>query len=83
MSANLENAADEWNLCVQGETGMKVERMLITTKTSQPPDVQQEVDNFLRAISSYPDRFARDPGVSFEQHLGSIVASEAGHLSQH
>ena len=42
-------------------------------------DVQQEIDNYLRALSSYPDRFAQDPCVSFEQHLFSMMA--AGHTS--
>jgi hypothetical protein len=35
-------------------------------------EVQQEIDNFLRAINSYPDRFAREPYLSFQQHLSSI-----------
>lgn len=35
-------------------------------------DVQEEIDNFLRALSSYPDRFAREPHLSFEQHLFRI-----------
>jgi hypothetical protein len=36
-------------------------------------DAQREIDSFLRALSSYPDRFAREPYLSFEQHLSSIV----------
>lgn len=38
-------------------------------------EVQREIDSFLRAISSYPDRFAREPYLSFQQHLCSIVAA--------
>jgi hypothetical protein len=38
-------------------------------------EVLGEMENFLRALSSYPDRFAREPYLSFEQHLFSIVAS--------
>jgi hypothetical protein len=38
-------------------------------------DVQQEIDSFLRALSSYPDRFAREPYLSFQQHLSSIVTA--------
>jgi hypothetical protein len=41
-------------------------------------EVQREIDSFLRAISSYPDRFAREPYLSFQQHLSSIVT--AAHL---
>jgi len=39
-------------------------------------EVQREIESFLRALSSYPDRFSRDPRLSFEQHLFSIMASE-------
>jgi hypothetical protein len=38
-------------------------------------EVQREIDSFLRAISSYPDRFAREPYLSFQQHLSSIVTA--------
>ena len=31
--------------------------------------VQDEIEGFLRALTSYPDRFARNPQLSFEQHL--------------
>jgi hypothetical protein len=37
-------------------------------------EVQQEIENFLNALESYPDRFARDPYLSFEQHLYSVAA---------
>ncbi|MBZ5719063.1 MAG: hypothetical protein LAO03_01660 [Acidobacteriia bacterium] len=43
--------------------------------TARERQVQQEIETFLNALSSYPERFARDPYVSFEQHLFSIVAS--------
>jgi hypothetical protein len=42
-------------------------------------DVQQEIDNFLRALSSYPDRFAHKPHLSFQQHLSSIVSATHPH----
>jgi hypothetical protein len=41
-------------------------------------DVQQEIDNFLQALSSYPDSFAHNPRLSFEQHLFRIMECEAG-----
>ena len=34
---------------------------------------QQEIDSFLQAVRSYPDRFAREPYLSFQQHLSSIA----------
>ncbi len=41
---------------------------------AQPEDeVQREIESFLRAVKSYPDRFAREPYLSFQQHLCSIV----------
>jgi hypothetical protein len=43
-------------------------------------EVQQEIDNYLLALSSYPERFADDPYVSFEQHLFSMMA--VGHTSR-
>jgi hypothetical protein len=36
-------------------------------------DVQREIESFLRAVRSYPDRFARQPYLSFQQHLCNIV----------
>jgi hypothetical protein len=35
---------------------------------------EQEVQNFLKAIHSYPERFAQDPKLSFEDHLFTITA---------
>jgi hypothetical protein len=53
---------------------------LSDVETSRRREVQQEIDNYLLALSSYPDRFAQDPCVSFEQHLFSMMA--AGHTSR-
>jgi hypothetical protein len=39
-------------------------------------EVQREIENFMRALTSYPDRFARDPYLSFEQHLFRIAAAD-------
>jgi hypothetical protein len=38
-------------------------------------DVQYEIKMFLSALGSYPDRFAREPNLSFEQHLFRVVAT--------
>ena len=35
-------------------------------------EVRREIDSFLRAVSSYPDRFAREPYLSFQQHLPAL-----------
>lgn len=38
-------------------------------------DVQHEIKSFLSALVSYPDRFAVEPDLSFEQHLFQLVAA--------
>jgi len=43
-------------------------------------EVQQEIENFLRALNSYPDRVAHEPYLSFEQHLFRIAAADQAHL---
>jgi hypothetical protein len=50
---------------------------------SQPHEEEQpcneqvlmEVQSFLQALASYPDRFAKEPKLSFEQHLCSLVTA--------
>ena len=46
------------------------------------PAVQKEIDTFLNALDSYPERFARNPYLSFEQHLFSVVTMN-GFLAHH
>jgi hypothetical protein len=36
--------------------------------------VQEEIRNFLQALDSYPARVAKEPRVSFHQHLCSVFA---------
>jgi len=45
------------------------------SEATRERDVRQEIDNFLQALSSYPDRFAREPHLSFAQHLFRISAA--------
>ena len=45
------------------------------SEAARKHEVQREIDSFLRAINSYPDRFAREPYLSFQQHLSSIVTA--------
>ena len=35
--------------------------------------VRAEMQTFLAALASYPDRFAINPRISFEQHWGSLM----------
>jgi len=49
----------------------------VQPRRSAPPrnkQVQEEIQNFLRALDSYPARVAKEPRVSFQQHLCSIFA---------
>jgi hypothetical protein len=39
--------------------------------------VRVEIETFLQALASYPDRFARDPRVTFDEYRLSLVASVA------
>jgi hypothetical protein len=39
-------------------------------------EVRKEIENFVNALSSYPDCFARNPYLSFEQHLFRIVSAD-------
>lgn len=45
------------------------------SSTGRQREVQREIETFLRALSSYPDRFARNPYLSFEQHFFSIAGT--------
>jgi hypothetical protein len=48
---------------------------LCAANSTREYEVQHEIDSFLRALRSYPDRFAREPYLSFQQHLSSIVTA--------
>jgi hypothetical protein len=37
--------------------------------------VREEIQNFLHALDSYPARVAKEPRVSFRQHLCSLSAA--------
>jgi hypothetical protein len=45
---------------------------------SRQRDVKQEIENFLNALSSYPDRFAMEPRLSFQEHLINIESEKQG-----
>lgn len=50
------------------------ERILHPRENSRPANRQahSEIQSFLQALHSYPDRFSREPDVSFEQHMSSL-----------
>lgn len=56
--------------------------MVGLSDAARDQEVQQEIDAFLQALSSYPDRFAREPYLSFEQYLCSITTSAQAALAE-
>jgi hypothetical protein len=44
-------------------------------KDKDKGEVQQEIQKFLRAVNSYPARVAKEPRLTFQQHLSSIFAA--------
>ena len=53
----------------------------------QPPEVaplrheqvQAEIRSFLQAVDSYPARVAKEPGLTFQQHLSKVFAAQEIH----
>ncbi len=45
-------------------------------RTASEKRNQREIENYLKALSSYPDRVARDPQLSLEQHLCSFIYAQ-------
>ncbi len=49
----------------------------VQPRETVPPrneQVQMDIQNFLRALDSYPARVAKEPRISFQQHLSSFFA---------
>jgi len=45
-----------------------------TSTDGEDQKAREEVESFLRALQSYPERFANEPKLSFEQHFVQIAA---------
>jgi hypothetical protein len=37
--------------------------------------VRAEIQRYLQALASYPDRFAQDPDITFQKYLYSLAAA--------
>ncbi|HEY6372353.1 MAG TPA: hypothetical protein VIX37_17385 [Candidatus Sulfotelmatobacter sp.] len=35
--------------------------------------VRVEIQTFLQALNSYPERFKRNPGITFEEHRSTLI----------
>lgn len=55
-------------LRVQAEDGHAGENHL-----SGNAQVRREMQSFLQALRSYPERFARDPRITFEEHCNGLA----------
>jgi hypothetical protein len=42
-------------------------------------DAEQEIQKFVKAVSSYPAHFASNPGITFEEHLLHVI-DDAGRM---
>jgi hypothetical protein len=42
-------------------------------RRSENAQVRREIQSFLQALHSYPDRFAQDPRITFEEHHVGLV----------
>jgi hypothetical protein len=41
-------------------------------------DAEQEIQKFVKAVSSYPAHFASNPGMTFEEHLLHVIEDARG-----
>jgi hypothetical protein len=64
-----------------GKIGMKpkVREQVQLRHVVSNAEVQREINNFLQALNSYPARAAKEPRVSFHQHLRRLFADDADH----
>jgi hypothetical protein len=62
----------------------KMQRQVEPREIAPPPsrqiqiiqgEVEEEIRDFLRAVNSYAARVAKEPRISFRQHLSSIFAA--------
>jgi hypothetical protein len=54
---------------------MKATARIVDPRESSRPanrQARREIQSYLQALGSYPERFSRDPGVTFEQHLSGL-----------
>jgi len=55
---------------------MKSKKNQVRARDMQPSGNEQvsiEISAYLQALDSYPARFAKNPGITFEEHCSSLV----------
>ena len=52
----------------------KMQHQIQPWESSASPScrAEEEINSFLLAVDSYPERVAKEPGISFQQHFSSI-----------
>lgn len=55
------------------EMKSRVSRIMGSDQVQTNENVRAEMQTFLAALVSYPDRFAANPDISFEQHRTSLM----------
>jgi hypothetical protein len=49
----------------------------------RPEQVSEEIEKFLHAVDSYPDRVAKEPRLSFRRHLSSLFQIQDDKTRRH
>ena len=65
-----------------GWFALKVDVKRVTTgekPMSVDEQVRREIRTFLKAIDSYPESFARDPRITFEEHCSRLIRTVETH----
>src|SRR5215470_10467232 len=60
-------------LAILGEVASGGKLKHVASNEREQIQVQQEIQDFLQALNSYPESFSQDPCLSFEQHLVAIA----------
>lgn len=54
------------------------QRIQLGQPVSANTQVQQEIHNFLQALDSYPARAAKEPRITFHEHLCTVLEEDEG-----
>jgi hypothetical protein len=70
----------------RNKSSPRSDRVSGSNRVSGNEEACLEIQRFLKALESYPECFAQDPGVSFEQHQSGFMPAgrnESGRARQH
>jgi len=73
MKTKLSQDLERWSPISNGT---------LSNRMTANEQVRHEIQSFLRALDSYPDRVAMSPGISFEEHLFEEHLSSLVHPSE-